>query len=63
MRDKDGFLIKCKHSNWEIYNERDDEDDICHTIYGIRHCYADEKCKYYEPEIKDDKVHNLHSAV
>lgn len=54
MRDKDGFLIKCKYSEWRIFDERDNFDDICGIWGGKTHCYADDKCIYYEPDIKAD---------
>lgn len=59
MRDKDGFIIKCKHTDWQIVDARDNHDDVCTCIdivapgYTLR-CYADEKCPCYEPKIRED---------
>ena len=52
MRDKNGFLIQCKHSTWEIIDDRDNHDFVCkREFFGGKHyCIADEHCKYYEPE-------------
>lgn len=57
MRDNDGFLIRCEHSDWKIIDNRDNKDFVC-CVFGDktsgRHlCYADEHCKFYEP--KEDK--------
>lgn len=56
MRDKDGFVIPCKHCDWMIYDEQDNKDYICLQfgggITGYHHCYGDENCRYYEPKIK-----------
>ena len=56
MRDKNGFLIRCKHCDWMIINDRDDKDFVCQKFptynYSSHQCYGDENCKYYEPDIK-----------
>ena len=56
MRDKDGFLIRCKYCDWMIINDRDDKDFVCQKFptynYSAHQCYGDENCKYYEPDIK-----------
>lgn len=49
----------CKYCEWMIINGRDDKDYVC-LLYGnrwmgYRHCYGDEKCRYYEPDTKDNK--------
>ena len=60
MRDKDGFIIRCKYTEWKIVDNFDNEDDVCtHPEmftpgYTMRGCYGDERCKYYEPDIKAD---------
>ena len=56
MRDKDGFLIKCKYTDWQIIDERDNKDFVClNSCMSLNHlCHADERCKYYEPDIKGD---------
>lgn len=59
MKDKDGFIIRCKYTDWRIVDNFDNEDDVCthHEVvspgYTLR-CYADEKCPYYEPDIKEE---------
>lgn len=57
MRDKDGFLIRCKHCEWMIYNDKEDKDFICQQFgdktYGYHICYGDENCRYYEPDSKE----------
>ena len=53
MRDKDGFLIRCKYSEWQIIDDRDNKDFVCLKFptynYKAHQCYADEQCRYYEP--------------
>ena len=55
MKDKDGFTIKCKKSDWKIIDERDNHDFVCTHFGGgitVCHiCYADEYCRLYEPEV------------
>ena len=59
MKDKDGFDIRCEHSEWMIYDGRDNKDFIClrygSRITGYHHCYCDENCKDYVPirRVKD----------
>ncbi len=57
MRDAEGFIIKCKHSEWRIINEVWDHDDVCtfYPNYSNLFCYADERCAHYEPDIKTKK--------
>ena len=56
MKDKDGFVIRCKFSDWKIIDERDNKDYVCTKFptfnYGAHQCYADELCRYYVPDIK-----------
>lgn len=57
MRDKDGFIIKCKHSDWQIIDDDWNHEDVC-LMYGnglYRYiCYADEHCEHYVPDVKED---------
>lgn len=57
MRDKNGFLIRCKNCEWMIYNDKEDKDFICQQFgdktYGYHICYGDENCRYYEPDLKE----------
>lgn len=53
MKYEDGCTVRCKHAQWEIYNDREDKDYICR---GDSDCYGwfcpfDDKCKGYEPDI------------
>ena len=52
MKDKDGFNIKCIHSEWMIYDSRDNKDFICrkYATVGYHHCFCDEFCNDYKPE-------------
>ena len=60
MRDKDGFIIKCKYSDWRIVDRYDNKDDVCTCRdivapgYILKGCYGDEKCPCYEPKVKED---------
>ena len=61
MKDKDGFDIRCKHTDWKIIDKRDNKDYVC-SLYGNRWdgyhiCFCDEHCKSYEPikEETDDR--------
>lgn len=58
MKDKDGFTIKCIYSDWQIYDEQDNKDFICRRYFtaGYHHCYGDELCRDYKPEVKDEKL-------
>ena len=60
MRDKDGFLIRCKHSEWRIIDNRDNKDYVCLKFptynYSSHQCYADENCRYYVPDVKGEKL-------
>lgn len=55
MKDKDGFTIKCKNSDWKIIDEQDNHDYVCLrfgcAVMKYHVCYADEYCRYYEPEV------------
>ena len=55
MRDNDDFLIRCKHSKWQIIDANDNKDYVCqHECETLEHyCYADERCKYYVPNAKE----------
>lgn len=57
MRDKDGFLIRCKYSDWQIIDARDNKDFVCLKFptynYKAHQCHADENCRYYVPDIKE----------
>ena len=59
MKDKDGFTVPCKHTEWRIIDERDNHDFVCMNygggITGQYFCYGDEKCKYYKPDVKERK--------
>ena len=52
MKDKDGFTVKCVHSDWKIIDDRDNHDFICLRLImsGNHYCYGDELCRYYVPE-------------
>ena len=54
MKDKDGFTIRCKYTQWEIYDSRDNKDFMCEGNYPKVHCYGDESCAYYVPDIKEE---------
>lgn len=53
MRNDKGFLIRCKYSEWQIIDARDNKDYVCLKFptynYSAHQCYGDELCKYYEP--------------
>ena len=51
MKDKDGFLIRCVHSDWKIIDDHDNHDYVCtkYNTAGYHVCYCDEYCKDYEP--------------
>ena len=57
MKDKDGFLIKCKNCEWMIINDWEDHDFVCRQfgdrMIGYHMCYGDEHCRYYEPDKKE----------
>ena len=59
MRDKDGFEIRCIHSDWKIIDNNDNHDYVCLRekgwLTGYHLCYCDEHCKFYLPDIKDEK--------
>lgn len=62
MKDKDGFYIRCKHSDWQIIDDRDNKDFVCGKfgcrITGYHLCFADEHCLHYVPDIKEDSDGN-----
>lgn len=47
-------MTKCKHCGWHVVDQIGNKDYVCETQYMGRNCYADCKCKYYEPEIMGD---------
>lgn len=53
MKDKDGFTVRCKHSDWKIIDEKENQDYVCMKFptynYKFHCCYGDEYCRYYEP--------------
>jgi len=53
MKDKDGFVIRCKHSDWKIIDDAENQDYVCThfdtNIISYHACYADEYCRFYEP--------------
>lgn len=57
MKDKDGFDIRCVHSDWMVIDNRDNKDFVCRKFptynYSAHLCYADENCRYYEPDSKE----------
>lgn len=58
MKDKDGFTIRCKHSEWRIINDQEDQDFVCDRFgtdaLGYHMCFGDEFCRYYEPNEGSD---------
>ena len=56
MKDKDGFDIRCKFSDWEIIDDRDNHDYVCKKYFSVgQHlCYCDEHCRDYIPDIKEE---------
>lgn len=59
MRDKDGFLIRCKNCEWKIVNNREDQDYVCQkfgsSMISYHVCAGDEHCRYYEPDLKEGR--------
>ena len=57
MKDKDGFAIQCKYSDWKVIDEQWNHDFVCTRFFqgGTHYCYEDEHCKYYEPVKKEDQ--------
>lgn len=53
MKDKDGFTIKCEHTEWQIFDERDNKDYICQKYPRRIFCYGDDNCPYYKPIRKE----------
>ena len=62
MRDDKGFLIRCKYSEWQIIDARDNKDYVCLKFptfnCSAHQCYGDELCKYYEPVQKGEHSGN-----
>ena len=60
MRDKEGFLIPCKYTEWKIIDKRDNKDFVCMNEHlTLEHfCYGDENCRYYEPCLKGEMNEN-----
>lgn len=54
MKDKDGFTIKCKWTDWQICDDRDNKDFVCCGPFPRIHCHGDDGCQYYEPDRKED---------
>lgn len=48
MKDKDGFIIKCKHTGWQY--ENDEPEFVCKVKGRGGYCYGDENCPRYEAE-------------
>ena len=48
MKDKDGFIIKCKHTTWQY--ENDEPEFVCGIFGRGGYCYGDENCPRYEAE-------------
>lgn len=57
MKDKDGFVIRCIHSQWREINDRGDDECVClkYQRVGYHVCYADEYCRDYEPLEKESE--------
>lgn len=55
MKDKNGFTIRCKYTEWKVINEDWDHDFVCGRCIGTLKCYANEGCKYYVPDVKGEK--------
>ena len=57
MKDKDGFTIQCKNSDWMIVDNFDNHDFVCLKfgcrMTGYHLCYADEHCRHYVPDVKE----------
>ena len=47
MRDKDGFIIKCVHTDWRYEN---DEPEFVRKVWAGYYCYGDENCPRYKAE-------------
>lgn len=58
MKDKNGFLIRCKHCEWKIINDKEEQDFVCQkfgsSVIDYHICFADEHCRYYEPDVRGD---------
>ena len=52
MRDKDGVVIRCKHSDWRMIDDSENQDYVCvrFKTTGYHECYGDELCRFYEPK-------------
>ena len=50
MKDAEGFTIKCKWTEWQIYDDQDNKDFICNGPCAKVHCHGDDSCEYYEVE-------------
>ena len=59
MRDEEGFLIPCKHTDWKIVDDQENHDYVCmyfgNGTTGYHMCYGDENCRYYEPKGGEQK--------
>ena len=56
MKDKSGFLIKCKWSEWRCIDDFWNHEYVC-CQNGYK-CYADENCPHYKPERSEDEKDN-----
>ena len=58
MKDKNGFTIKCIHSDWKVIDMRDNKDYVCQKFptlnFKAHECYADEYCRFYKPELRTE---------
>ena len=59
MRDKEGFLIPCKYTEWKIIDTQDNKDFVCTKFptynYSAHLCHADEMCRYYVPDVRGEE--------
>ncbi len=51
MKDKDGFQIRCIHSEWKIIDQNDNKDFVCtkYNTCGYHECYGNDYCRDYKP--------------
>lgn len=55
MNDKDGHIKRCKYSDLKFVNNYDNKDFVCtNERLRLEHlCYADEYCRFYQPDTKE----------
>lgn len=62
MKDKDGYEIRCIHSDWKIIDKRDNKDYVCtkYSCYrtGWHICHCDDLCKDYKPITNESEGNN-----